>query len=308
MSIKFIRVVAALAVLAGIIGSTVVVSAESSALLPMLPASPLEVQFVHVATSANIAKDSTVIDHPLTNGNPNAIIIVTPNWNPGGVGGTYDNHPIGVYYNIESQWAIFNQDLAPMPVGAAFNVIILTTGTKVFVHTASAGNSAGDHTEIDNPLTNGKPNALVFVTPNWNPGGVGGTYDNHSIGVYYNAGKWAIFNQDGVAIPVGAAFNVFVPAAGAGVFVHTANAGNSAGDFTEINNPLTNGNPNALVFVTPTWNLGVGGTYDNHPIGVYYTGGKWAIFNQDYVAIPVNAAFNVYVSSNHELYLPLVIR
>jgi hypothetical protein len=112
-------------------------------------------------------------------------------------------------------------------------------------------------------------------------------------------------------MPVNAAFNVFVPAAspGVGIFVHTATAGNSTYDYTKIDNALTNGNPNAIVFVTPNWNPGgVGGTYDNHPIGVFYDGNKWAIFNQDLTAIPVNAAFNVYVFSNHKLYLPLVIR
>ena len=65
-----------------------------------------------------------------------------------------------------------------------------------------------------------------------NPGGVCGVYDNHPIGVWYYGGKWAIFNQDRVAMPVNAAFNVFVLTAGAGVFVHTATVGNSAGDYT----------------------------------------------------------------------------
>jgi len=38
-----------------------------------------------------------------------------------------------------------------------------------------------------------------------------------------------------------------------------------------------------------------GGTYNNHPIGVYYNGAKWTIFNQDLGAMPVNAAFNVLI-------------
>ena len=52
------------------------------------------------------------------------------------------------------------------------------------------------YTMIDNALTNDNPNAIVVVTPNYNPGGVGGTYDNHPIGVWYDGSKWAIFNQD----------------------------------------------------------------------------------------------------------------
>ena len=140
MSTKFIRFVAALAVMVSIVGNTGVaradhgappsvssqtsmlrhlVAAHARALLnqpldiPALtipPASSLGVQFVHVATAANIDSNWTTIDHPLTNGNPNAIILVTPNWNPGGVGGTYDNHPIGVFYTA-GKWTIFNQDM-----------------------------------------------------------------------------------------------------------------------------------------------------------------------------------------------------
>ena len=168
--------------------------------------------------------------------------------------------------------------------------------------------AASDYTTIDNPLTNGNPNALLLVTPNWNPGGVGGIYNNHAIGVWYTGSKWSIFNQDLAAIPVGAAFNVYVLTAGAGVFVHKATAGNSSGDYTVLDNPLANGNPHALVYVTPNWNPGgVGGTYNNHATGVWYDGSRWAIFNQDLAAVPANAAFNVYVFGNFNVYQPLVI-
>ncbi len=318
MFTKFVRFVAALVVVVIIVGNSGVALAERGAApsvsaqnlqspralqpqpldLPALilpAASSLGIQFVHVATAANITSNWTTIDHPLTNGKPDAILLVTSNWNPGNVGGTYDNHPIGVWYD-GSKWAIFNQDIAAMPAGTAFNVIIPTTGASVFVHKATGANITSNWTTIDNALTNGNPNAIVVVTPNWNPGGVGSTYDNHPIGVWYVGSKWAIFNQDIAAMPVNAAFNVSVLTAGAGIFVHTATAGNSTGDYTMIDNALTNNNPNAIVFVTPNWNPGnVGGTYDNHNIGVWYTGSKWAIFNQDLTAIPVNAAFNVLV-------------
>ena len=73
---------------------------------------------------------------------------------------------------------------------------------------------------------------------------------------------------------------------------------------------LTNGNPNAIVVVTPNWNPGgvCPCVYNNHPIGVWYTGSQWAIFNQDIAAMPVNASFNVYVDANYKLYLPLIMR
>ena len=52
-----------------------------------------------------------------------AVLSVTPSWNPGGGGGTYVDHPVGVLYDAEEErWAILNQDLAPMTEGAAYNV------------------------------------------------------------------------------------------------------------------------------------------------------------------------------------------
>lgn len=86
--------------------------------------------FIHEATAGNITcglNHCTQIDHPLTNGDPDAILIVTQNWNPEGVvAGTYNDHPIGVWYDSsDSKWEIFNQDFAAMPAGAAFNVLVV---------------------------------------------------------------------------------------------------------------------------------------------------------------------------------------
>jgi hypothetical protein len=53
-------------------------------------------------------------------------VLVTQNWNPGGVSGTYSDHPIGVWYsNSARKWSVFNQDnTSSMPTGADFNVIV----------------------------------------------------------------------------------------------------------------------------------------------------------------------------------------
>jgi hypothetical protein len=84
-----------------------------------------EVVFVHRATEENVSQNSTKIDHPSSNGNPDAVLVVTPNWNPDDSPGIYNNHPIGVWYDSATQrWVIFNQDLADMPVGAGFNVVL----------------------------------------------------------------------------------------------------------------------------------------------------------------------------------------
>ena len=168
------------------------------------------------------------------------------------------------------------------------------SGANVYVHIATASNSAGDFTDLDNNVTNNNPNAVVFVTPNWAPNRV---YDNSPIGVWYHGGHWSIFNQNKTAIPHGAAFNVYalLDARYSGIFIHTATSYNSAGDYTDINNSASNNNPNVLLLVTPNW--APHSVYDNSPIGVWYHNGHWSIFNQDKTAIPHGASFNVYAIS-----------
>lgn len=89
--------------------------------------------FIHVTTTANKpAGDNNVtcIDNVLTNGKPNAILIITQNY---GAGFQYNNSPVGVYYKssgaLSNQWCIFNQTPSggtalAMPVNATFNVLV----------------------------------------------------------------------------------------------------------------------------------------------------------------------------------------
>lgn len=89
--------------------------------------------FVHSATVANTTVPScasnqcTLIDNPLINGNPNAILIVTQRYNEGeSTLGVYNAHVVGVWYApAQGKWTIFNEDLAAMPVGAKFNVLVI---------------------------------------------------------------------------------------------------------------------------------------------------------------------------------------
>ncbi len=161
-----------------------------------------------------------------------------------------------------------------------------------YVHKSNATNSSGDYTTLDNPYTNGQPNEILMVTSFWNsPQGSAGVWNNHNIGVWYNGSRWTIFNQDGTAIPTGASFSFVAQSPSASVFVTTATAQNIAGDYTTLDNALINNNPSASVFVTPVF--GSTGLYENHAIGVWYTGTQWAIFNEDGAAMQPGEMFNV---------------
>jgi len=190
---------------------------------------------------------------------------------------------------------------AAAPVASADAAAADVTVTSHFVWTATASNSSGDSTYINNYATNNRPGDILFITPNYNQGGeCGCVYDHFPVGVWYNpsAAKWAIFNENGSAIPAGASFNVLVvPAANSPkVFVQTATAANSGGDSTFLDNIDTNGRPQTRVLVTPVFNPGgTGGTSNNHPVGVWYdnSSGRWAIFNEDQADMTAGASFNV---------------
>ena len=273
--------------------------------------------FVHYASGTNIWTDYTYFSNPLTNQRSHAILFTTANWNPGGYGGVYHNHPIGVRYaDYYERWSIFNEDGVYMPTDPMFNVLIPVPDAGVFVHKVNEANNAGYQTFIDHPLTNVRSGAILIVTPNWNPGGGGGLYNNHVIGVAYDTiqMKWGIYNTPLSAMENGTAFNVLVAPSGMGnsstTFVHTATTGNSSGHITFIDHFSTNGRPTAILYVTlnltPAGSTGV----DNpHAIGVYYDPyqEKWSIFNQDFAAMPNGAAFNVLVVGQ-DIYLPLVIK
>ncbi len=172
-----------------------------------------DVSFVHRATGGNSRGDYTYISDPNINGDADAIVLVAPTPDRGSAGGATYDHNIGVWYEgaDEKKWAIFNQDLAAVPAGATFKVVV-PPASESFVHRATPGNTVGDSTYLDDLLTNGRPDAVLSVTQNWNPGGGSGVYNDHPVGLLYDedVGKWAIYNRDGAPIPNGAAFNVAV--------------------------------------------------------------------------------------------------
>jgi hypothetical protein len=173
-----------------------------------------------------------------------------------------------------------------------------TAYKATFTHRATDENSRGDYTYISDPSINGNPDAIVLILRQSN---VGSTSYNHNIGVWYEGGarKWAIFNQDRAAVPAGATFEVVVPRASAR-FVHHARLMNTAGNYTYLDDRLTNGEPDAVLSVTQNWNPGGGrGVYNDHPVDTVYDAQVegWAIYNRDNVSIPKGAAFNVAVSA-----------
>ena len=176
--------------------------------------------FVQHATASNTQGNHTFINSALLNANPRASIQVTQDFNPGGTpSGTFNDHPVGVrYYPSKKKWAIFNEDNARMPSGAAFNVMVgsaPSNGGKTGPVTVTNFDHHLGTIVVNSPVSNGNPNNVTFVTQVYNPGGKGALGDRHPLEVAYPAPGAMIFketlnNSDFSTASVGTHFNVLI--------------------------------------------------------------------------------------------------
>ena len=201
--------------------------------------------FVHTATAANVAAHLTYLDHPELNGRPSATLLVTPRV----LNGVARNlHPVGVFYDgSRSRWAIFNQDMAPLPIGFEFAIAIDATA----VHVADTASARTNYTYLNDPRLDGNPAAKLLATAVWNPDGAPkGVYHPHEIGVWYDPSvrRWTVFNQDRIPMQVGAAFAYRIVSDGV-----TDSAG--AGDQTTIVDGAAVAGTGRLRFIDVDWTL-----------------------------------------------------
>lgn len=162
--------------------------------------------------------------------------------------------------------------------------------SKAFKHVTSNSNTSSHITTINHSATNNNPNALLIVTHDY---GSSGPYQKKAVGVWYSGGKWKIYNEDRSAMLKGVKFNVLVTSPSSYSFSHTAASGNITNNYTILNHPALNNNPNALLLVTQNWK----GTYNTNAIGVWYTGSRWSIYNQNRKAMPKGTRFNVFIAN-----------
>ncbi|MFT5129786.1 MAG: hypothetical protein ACI8W8_003415, partial [Rhodothermales bacterium] len=309
---------------------------------------------VHHAALHNTNVNVSFIDHPAINGNPDALMLVSLNANPGGGGPLPNNSPLalefdnsltlwrivnltggailpGTSFNLriaslggdetrdfrqrgaivadsalrgnglarlfptqlsrnphpvgwrfdQVDWQLINRDSSPLSPNLDFNLLVAGVDSTAFTHVASGLNSKSSWTYLDHPALNAVPSAVIHVA-------AFGDAVPRPLGVWYDAGRsqWAIQDQLGQPIAHGAMFNVFV-------------ADNRVSAFTagpQLDHPSLNGHPEAIVHVTPNWNPpGSNGVYNRHPIGLRYDGQRWTVVNTDGTALPEGAAFNVIV-------------
>ncbi|MBI5518354.1 MAG: hypothetical protein HY909_31575 [Deltaproteobacteria bacterium] len=212
---------------------------------------PADYQWRHTATSENTDGFYSFLNQTIINFRSEALITVTHRWNPAGDEmGIFNPHYFGVSYEAGvGYWAIVNVDGSPIPVGAAFDISAYQQPwIGGFIHSATPRNTYGNYTVINNPILNGRRDAVFFVTPRIPPphgplsavdlspffkmkgsivGGLPGAITvplkipvpvsawpelNHPLGVWYDesTSRWNIFNQDYLSMYNRSSYNIEV--------------------------------------------------------------------------------------------------
>lgn len=254
--------------------------------------------YKHTTDPSNIIANLTKLDHPMLNNNPDAKLVATHNYHPNNL---YNEHVYGAFYNTSTGfWFLYNEDTVSMLIGASFNIYIAQSD-EIFVHIATAANQGNgpNVTIIDNPLLNDNFGRLVFVTNYYNPNQV-----NHDInyGLYYDdiRNRRGIYTEVAQPIPEGAAFFVLVSGVETNVVTwrHQATEASTTQNWTEVDHPLLNGNPDAIFIaqhyfgVLPNSNIN-----HDHIIGVWYspTTEKWNVYNEDQADMPEDIVFDLII-------------
>jgi hypothetical protein len=167
--------------------------------------------FLHTSTLASVVDAYSRISHPELDSRPSAIAFVTHNWNPGGPGGTYHDHRLGLDY-VAPNWFVGNQDAASMQSARAFNIVVAPIGSpNAFVQ--PVGPSARAELRLTHPLLDDNECATLQV------GRAGSTLNDTAFSLDYRAGgsgapgHWFIVAEGAgtPSFPANSAFNVMVP-------------------------------------------------------------------------------------------------
>jgi len=249
-------------------------------------ASRTRVAFRHQVT---FSSTRTTLDHPLLNGDPAAIIVVTQTVGPA------NPHPVDVFYNsTQRRWQIWNSDLANIPLGTVFQVLVVEA-QSAFVHITSPTNILAHLTLLDHPSLNGRAGARPIITVRATADSMGiATTTEEYLGTWYDSftSRWTVFNQDTAALmPEDLRINVFVPGEDEDTILHLNDSGGTnltVLDYHVLRPAIAN---KQSVLVSQHWE----GVYNDHPIGLDRAG-SWWIYNVDSANLPLNATFNVYVA------------
>jgi hypothetical protein len=221
------------------------------------------------------------LDHPFLNSNPDALLIVGPR---------DFNHTTGVTVAYDAPAWRISANGPPIPPDAHFWVMAFDSESG-FRHTTNAGNTSAHLTTLDHPRLNNNPNACPIVTREISSTGVPVPFP---FGIWYDAlsGHWKIFYQDVTnTMPLDASFSVFTPDEDEQISTHVATADNIIGNSTIFDSAGIDQSQPHRLFVTQRYLT----TYNDAWVATAWLF-SFLIGNVDGSAMPVNAAFNVYIA------------
>ena len=123
---------------------------------------------------------------------------------------------LGVYQDADAAtfYAYHENIGTALTPGRRIHALVAGDGARGFLHQTTLASIVDAYSRISHPDLDSNPGAIAFVTHNWNPAGVGGTYHDHRLGLDYAAPNWFVGNQDDILMQSGRAFNIIVAPVG----------------------------------------------------------------------------------------------
>src|SRR5690606_10861707 len=208
--------------------------------------------------------------------------------------GVYNTKATGVFYSTDlNKWVIYNLDSDTFSPGTSFFIYIPEPAYGA-VHTVA---SAGSYSILDYAGINGDDEACVVVSPNFSS--VVG-YVNENVGLWYGGtNQWNLYYESGTPFEAGEKFMVTIAGNNQVPYRHVATASNITSNWTTIDHPMLNDNPNAKFVFLHNW-----GAQDDpenviydEVAGAWYDGSRWGIYSEDLSAFPENAMFNLIIDA-----------
>jgi len=145
-------------------------------------AAPVVLQFI--ASASNSSGNVLSLSDPRLNGKPALKLIVSQEITVATA--VFNPHPIGVFYNTTAKtWNIFNEDVAAIPVGAVFNVLVPQIAQRI---NGGATNSFGNQTFFN--LQKHNSAALLLQTHVFDPfpgitsSPINGVFEESPVGIF----------------------------------------------------------------------------------------------------------------------------
>ncbi|MBM3404155.1 MAG: T9SS type A sorting domain-containing protein [Bacteroidetes bacterium] len=169
----------------------------------------------------------------------------------------------------------------------------------MYLHRSSGSNCYYTYTLLNPLMVGADPIDKLIITHVYGtPEGSHAAYMLNSCGLWYTGFEWSIFDEAEADFDTNYAFFVLNAKNNGTAFTHTVTVANTVLNWTVIDHPSLNNNPNAVFFVTKTWENSI---YDVSHVGVWYdaVSNKWTIYDEDPLnALGLDLTFNIFIPNS----------